>query len=63
MTNNSPSVLEDGVHFSVYCGDCSRKIFDGQVIRARAVNVVDGTALCRCKKWVDVPITWKTVQV
>jgi len=42
---------------SVSCGDCHRKIFDGKVIRARAVNVAEGTALCRCKKWVKVPIS------
>lgn len=57
MTNNNVSPIKQDEDISVSCGDCHRKIFDGQVIRARAVNVIDGTALCRCKKWVKVPIT------
>jgi len=35
---------------------CGHTLYDGQMIRSRCVNVRDGTALCRCKQWVAVPI-------
>ena len=39
------------------CGHC---IFTHQgMIRSRCVNVGEGTALCRCKKWVKVPVGLK----
>ncbi len=34
--------------------ECGHVIFDGEVIRARCVNVRTGEAKCRCKRWVPV---------
>lgn len=44
--------------------ECRKIIFDGEAVRARAVRLVDefgepleqGLALCRCKRWVSVPV-------
>ncbi|MCG7587847.1 hypothetical protein [Photobacterium sp. OFAV2-7] len=37
--------------------DCGHCIFTHQgVIRSRCVKVAEGLALCRCKKWVRVPV-------
>jgi|GEM_PF-5543820 len=39
------------------CGHC---ICDSEgVIRSRCVKLHEGTALCRCKRWVKVPIVKK----
>ena len=57
IDSNKPAPIDSNKPAPVYCPHCMRKIFDGEVIRARAVNVVDKTALCRCKEWVAVPIT------
>ena len=42
---------------SVQC-ECGHKLFDGDsgVIRSRCVKVYEKKALCRCKKWVEVPL-------
>ncbi|WP_422134940.1 hypothetical protein [Endozoicomonas sp. ALD040] len=37
---------------------CGHKIFDGEVIRSRCVKVFESKALCRCKKWVSVPVLY-----
>ena len=39
---------------------CQHKIFDGLVIKSRVIRVLpDGAeALCRCKKWVKVPLRY-----
>lgn len=39
----------------VHC-DCGHTIFDGEAIRARCVKPAEGLALCRCKRWIDVPV-------
>lgn len=35
---------------------CGHVIFDGEVIRSRCVKVLEAKALCRCKRWVAVPV-------
>ena len=35
---------------------CGHRIFDGEVVRSRCVKLHEGTALCRCKQWVSVPV-------
>jgi len=36
---------------------CGHRICDSEgVIRSRCVKIVEGIALCRCKRWVEVPI-------
>ena len=40
---------------SVTC-ECGHVVFDGEAIRARCVKPAKGIALCRCKRWVGVPI-------
>lgn len=35
---------------------CGHPIWDGAVIRSRCVKPREGLALCRCKRWVRVPI-------
>lgn len=35
---------------------CGHVIFDGEAIRSRCVKPAEGLALCRCKRWVEVPI-------
>ncbi|WP_038225768.1 hypothetical protein [Vibrio sp. ER1A] len=36
---------------------CGHRICDERgVIRSRCVKIHEGTALCRCKRWVEVPI-------
>lgn len=44
---------------AVRCG-CGHVIFDGEVIRARAVKVLarGAEAKCRCKEWVAVPVSY-----
>lgn len=36
--------------------ECGRVVYDGEVVRSRCVHPESGTALCRCKRWVAVPI-------
>lgn len=37
--------------------ECGHRICDSEgVIRSRCVKVAEGIALCRCKKWVRVPV-------
>lgn len=40
--------------------ECGHKIFDGIVIKSRVVRVLPkgAEALCRCKRWVKVPLTY-----
>ncbi len=39
------------------CGHC---ICDSEgIIRSRCVKLHEGTALCRCKRWVKVPVVKK----
>lgn len=35
---------------------CGRIVYDGEVIRSRCVRVRTGEALCKCKRWVKVPL-------
>lgn len=35
---------------------CGRVVFDGEAIKARCVKPAAGIALCRCKRWVPVPV-------
>lgn len=45
-----------GPYPTVVC-DCGHCIFTHQgVIRSRCVKVAEGVALCRCKRWVEVPV-------
>lgn len=38
---------------------CGRTVFDGEVIKSRAVKIFPvPVALCRCKAWVKVPIQY-----
>jgi hypothetical protein len=38
---------------------CGRTVFDGEVIKSRAVKLFPvPVALCRCKAWVRVPIAY-----
>lgn len=39
---------------------CGRRIFDGEAIRSRCVVLYGGgaKALCRCKRWVMLPLRW-----
>lgn len=37
---------------------CGHKIYDGEVVRSRCVKLHEGQALCRCKKWVGVPVAY-----
>jgi len=58
MTQNNNQLAASATEIPiVICHVCKRTIFDGTVIRARAVNVINSTALCRCKEWITVPIT------
>jgi len=50
--NHKPKTLPND---AVVC-QCGFVIFDGEVIRSRAVKPKQGLALCRCKRWVQVPI-------
>jgi len=36
---------------------CGWKIYDGEMVRSRCVNLRNGMALCRCKRWITVPIS------
>ncbi|MFP4615581.1 MAG: hypothetical protein ACLFRB_06865 [Thiohalorhabdus sp.] len=36
--------------------ECGHVVYDGEVIRARCVHPESGTAKCRCKRWVAVPV-------
>lgn len=36
--------------------ECGHTIWDGEAIRSRCVKPAEGVALCRCKRWVAVPI-------
>ena len=39
---------------------CGFRICDSEgIIRSRCVKLVEGEALCRCKRWVKVPIIKK----
>ncbi|SIO94646.1 hypothetical protein [Vibrio spartinae] len=39
---------------------CGHRICDSEgVIRSRCVKLVEGMALCRCKRWVKVPVLKK----
>lgn len=39
---------------------CGHRICDSDgIIRSRCVKLVEGEALCRCKRWVKVPIVSK----
>jgi|GEM_PF-4709057 len=49
-TNHKPNKLPPD---AVVC-QCGFVIFDGEVIRSRAVKPKQGLALCRCKRWVEV---------
>lgn len=40
----------------VRCPWCRHTIFTGMVIRSRCVDVLNGQALCKCKRWVRVPV-------
>ncbi|WP_120510969.1 hypothetical protein [Photobacterium salinisoli] len=45
-----------GPYPAVVC-ECGHCIFTHQgVIRSRCVKVAEGVALCRCKRWVEVPV-------
>lgn len=36
---------------------CGHRICDSEgIIRSRCVKLIEGEALCRCKRWVKVPI-------
>lgn len=35
---------------------CGHEIWDGEAIRSRCVIPASGEALCRCKRWVGVPV-------
>jgi len=35
---------------------CGHVIFDGEAIRSRCVKPAEGVALCRCKRWIAVPV-------
>ena len=37
---------------------CGHVIYDGQVIRSRCVKLHEQSALCRCKRWVKVPVKY-----
>lgn len=53
-------MTELGPRASVRC-DCRHEIFDGIVVRARCVRLLPrggAEALCRCKRWVAVPLTY-----
>ncbi|WCE31041.1 hypothetical protein [Vibrio sp. SCSIO 43137] len=39
---------------------CGHRICDDRgIIRARCVKLREGKALCRCKRWVRVPVGWE----
>lgn len=45
---------------SVQCV-CGHRLFDGTVVRARVVRLLPrggGEALCRCKRWQTVPVSY-----
>ncbi|MCW8830558.1 MAG: hypothetical protein OQK32_03450 [Gammaproteobacteria bacterium] len=46
---------------SVTC-TCGHPIYDGEMLKSRCVDIHAGTALCRCKKWVEVPIRFNPVK-
>jgi len=42
--------------------DCGHHIFDGIVVRSRCVRLLPrggAEALCRCKRWVKVPMEYR----
>ena len=39
--------------------ECGHTICLDGFIKSRCVNIHEGTALCRCKKWVSVPLQFK----
>lgn len=54
---HKPNKLPDT---AVSCPHCGYTLFDGEVVRSRVVKPLQGTALCKCKKWVPVPISYKS---
>lgn len=45
---------------------CGHDLFDGIVIKSRVVRVLPrggAEALCRCKRWLPVPVTYQAVPV
>lgn len=46
----------------VKCPHCRTVLFDGIVLKSRVVRLLPkgGEAKCRCKRWVQVPVTYLT---
>lgn len=44
----------------VACPHCARVVFDGGVVRARVLKVLDHgcMAKCQCKAWIRVPLVY-----
>lgn len=54
---NTAKKLPEYVSVNEVVCQCGHRICDGEgVIRSRCVKITEGTALCRCKAWVKVPI-------
>ena len=44
-------------HIKPVVCECGHRICDSEgVIRSRCVKIHEGKALCRCKRWVEVPV-------
>lgn len=39
---------------------CGYVLYDGEVIRTRVIKLHEQTALCRCKRWVGVPVEYSS---
>jgi hypothetical protein len=60
MMNNQRQNIVQPFRQPVTCR-CGHVIYDGDVIKSRCVKVLvmGAQALCKCKSWVVVPITYK----
>lgn len=41
---------------------CQHRIFDGDVVRSRCVHLALRIALCKCRRWVQVPLAYASPQ-
>lgn len=62
MTPTKAKVLAHPARPAEVRCSCGFSVFDGDVVRARVVRLVDGgagaEAKCRCKQWVRVPLMY-----
>lgn len=61
----SEVVQKMGPRPAVRC-QCGHTLFDGVVVKSRVVRLFPlggAEALCRCKRWITVPLTYQPIPV